>query len=79
MQRARSGLSTSQTGVAPLYILTNALCAALLVWVPYTILVEFSMLLSARPHISLKLPQSSARVSSCSHILLLDSWRQTHR
>ena len=39
-------LSTSQTGVAPLYILTNALCAGLLVWMPYTILVEFSMLLS---------------------------------
>ena len=39
-------LSTSQTGVAPLYILTNAACAAVLVWMPYTILVEFSMLLS---------------------------------
>ena len=42
----RSLLSTSSTGVAPLYILTNAVCAALLVWMPYTILVEFSMLLS---------------------------------
>lgn len=42
----RSLLSTSQTGVAPLYILTNALCAAILVWMPYTLLVEFSMLLS---------------------------------
>mmetsp|Transcript_25278 Transcript_25278/g.69638 ORF Transcript_25278/g.69638 Transcript_25278/m.69638 type:complete len:425 (+) Transcript_25278:662-1936(+) len=39
-------LSTSQTGVAPLYIIFNALIAALLVWAPYTILVEFSMLLS---------------------------------
>lgn len=39
-------LSTSQTGVAPLYILTNAACAAVLVWAPYTLLVEFSMLLS---------------------------------
>eukprot|EP00325_Prymnesiales_sp_UTEX-LB-985_P000364 CAMPEP_0174705024 /NCGR_PEP_ID=MMETSP1094-20130205/8398_1 /TAXON_ID=156173 /ORGANISM="Chrysochromulina brevifilum, Strain UTEX LB 985" /LENGTH=515 /DNA_ID=CAMNT_0015903139 /DNA_START=110 /DNA_END=1654 /DNA_ORIENTATION=+ len=39
-------LSTSQTGVAPLYILTNAACAAVLVWMPYTLLVEFSMLLS---------------------------------
>lgn len=38
--------STSQTGVAPLYILTNACCAAILVWMPYTLLVEFSMLLS---------------------------------
>lgn len=35
-----------QTGVAPLYILFNALIAALLVWAPYTLLVEFSMLLS---------------------------------
>ena len=42
----RALLSTSQTGVAPLYILTNALCAAILVWMPYTLLVEFSMLLS---------------------------------
>jgi len=39
-------LSTSKTGVAPLYILFNALIAALLVWAPYTLLVEFSMLLS---------------------------------
>jgi len=39
-------LSTSQTGVAPLYILINAACASALVWMPYTILVEFSMLLS---------------------------------
>ena len=39
-------LSTSHTGVAPLYILINAAAAAVLVWMPYTILVEFSMLLS---------------------------------
>lgn len=32
--------------MAPLYIIFNALIAALLVWAPYTILVEFSMLLS---------------------------------
>lgn len=38
--------SPTQTGVAPLYILFNALIAALLVWAPYTLLVEFSMLLS---------------------------------
>ena len=42
----RTLLSTSQTGVAPLYILTNAVCAGILVWMPYTLLVEFSMLLS---------------------------------
>ena len=30
----RSLLSTSQTGVAPLYILLNAACAAVLVWMP---------------------------------------------
>ena len=42
-------LSTSQTGVAPLYILINAACASALVWMPYTILVEFSMLLSVPP------------------------------
>ena len=39
-------LSCSQTGVAPLFILVNALFAAMLVWMPYTLLVEFSMLLS---------------------------------
>merc|ERR1740127_435302 len=39
-------LSTSQTGVAPLFIITNAACAGVLVWMPYTLLVEFSMLLS---------------------------------
>ena len=42
----QSLLSTSKTGVAPLYILVNAACAAVLVWMPYTLLVEFSMLLS---------------------------------
>ena len=39
-------LASSQTGVAPLFILLNAACAAVLVWMPYTLLVEFSMLLS---------------------------------
>jgi len=39
-------LPSSAAGVAPLYIVLNALCAALLVWMPYTLLVEFSMLLS---------------------------------
>jgi len=39
-------LATSNTGVAPFFILFNAAIAALLVWAPYTILVEFSMLLS---------------------------------
>jgi len=38
--------SASKTGVAPIYILTNAACASVLVWMPYTLLVEFSMLLS---------------------------------
>jgi len=38
--------SANNTGVAPIFILSNALCAAVLVWMPYTILVEFSMLLS---------------------------------
>ena len=42
----RTLLSTSQTGVAPLYILLNAAVAGVLVWMPYTLLVEFSMLLS---------------------------------
>jgi amino acid transporter len=39
-------LSTSKTGVAPIFILVNAVCAGVLVWMPYTLLVEFSMLLS---------------------------------
>lgn len=39
-------LTTGASGVAPLYIVLNAVCAAVLVWMPYTILVEFSMLLS---------------------------------
>ena len=38
--------STQNTGVAPLFILLNACCAAFLVWLPYDLLVEFSMLLS---------------------------------
>jgi hypothetical protein len=42
----RSLLSTQATGVAPLFILLNAAAAAVLVWMPYTLLVEFSMLLS---------------------------------
>ena len=42
----RSLLNEKATGVAPLYILTNACCAGVLVWMPYTLLVEFSMLLS---------------------------------
>jgi len=42
----RALLSTSHTGVAPLYIIINAVCAGVLVWMPYTLLVEFSMLLS---------------------------------
>jgi len=42
----RTLLNTSATGVAPLYILLNAVCAGVLVWMPYTLLVEFSMLLS---------------------------------
>ena len=36
----------SVAGVAPVYILFNAACASVLVWMPYTVLVEFSMLLS---------------------------------
>jgi hypothetical protein len=38
--------SASASGVAPAYIIINAVVAAVLVWVPYTLLVEFSMLLS---------------------------------
>ena len=38
--------STQNTGVAPLFILLNACCATFLVWLPYDLLVEFSMLLS---------------------------------
>ena len=44
--RMLRSLASSQTGVAPLFILLNAACAAVLVWMPYTLLVEFSMLLS---------------------------------
>ena len=59
----RALLSTSQTGVAPLYILTNAVCAGILVWMPYTLLVEFSMLLSV-PSILLFMWSSSRCESS---------------
>ena len=38
--------SISAAGIAPAYVLLNAACAAVLVWAPYTLLVEFSMLLS---------------------------------
>jgi len=38
--------SNSAAGIAPAYIVFNASCAALLVWLPYALLVEFSMLLS---------------------------------
>lgn len=36
----------SRAGVPPIFVIVNAACACILVWLPYTILVEFSMLLS---------------------------------
>lgn len=38
--------SISDAGIAPAFIIVNAAFAAFLVWAPYTLLVEFSMLLS---------------------------------
>merc|ERR1711988_1233862 len=37
--------STNKTGVAPVFILANMVFAMVLIWMPYAILVEFSMLL----------------------------------
>ena len=37
--------SVSSAGIAPAFLIFNAAVAAVLVWAPYTFLVEFSMLL----------------------------------